>query len=140
VLAVELIRAPAIAVAVSAVFAVVWIVRRRQHAPVRRSARRMRREVVSNGLITATVWLTVALARTTWEIGSDPMQPAAERSRPVSSLWPWAFLLNGLATTTGATYVTLAIGTRSSGPGGRRRGGRATRELAPVKAVRRPSP
>lgn len=130
-------RAPLITPLALLAFAGVWWLRRDRRVRILRFHRgRLRREIITSGLLVAALWVVLALSRAAIEIGREPVgeEPRVEHSADAGP-WPGEFMIDGLLATLGVTYILLAIG-HAPRRRRRRRTPDGARDLAPLTAER----
>lgn len=111
-LAVQAHRAPQTTLAATAAFAVVWLVRRRLIRKQHRHStfHRIRREVVTNALVTVVLVTGVSLLSAALDVGTDYVPAAGTTGAPADQM-PWAatFLLDGIVTVLAVSCLTFGV-------------------------------
>lgn len=135
-----LVRAPLTTPLALSAFAGVWWLRRERRVRIARFHRgRLRREIITSGLIVAALWVAVALFRLAVDMGRAPVDEPVAIEQPVDpGNWPGEFMIDGLLGTLGATYLLLVLGQSNRRRRRRRRPGES-RQLAPL-TIERDSP
>ena len=131
----QLVHSPLATSLALLVFAVVWWLRRERRGRIARFHRRkLRREIISSGLVVAAIWVAVALFRTAVDMGRQPVDEEQLIERPADTgPWPGQFLVDGLLGTVAATYLLLSLDQSGRKRRRRRRSAGGGRELVPVK-------
>lgn len=112
IVGVQLFRSPGESVMTFAIVATFWwfarmqLARRREHHLHRsKRARQVRRAVINSGVISAAIWLTIALLKASRDMGAEQ----GDELVSAWTAWPGLFLVDGLVVIVGLTYIMLAV-------------------------------
>jgi len=87
-------------------FARMQLARRREHHLHRaKRARQVRRAVINSGVVSAAIWIAVALVKASRDMGAEQ----GDELVSAWTRWPGLFLLDGLLVILGLTYIMLAV-------------------------------
>ena len=129
----QIVRVPETVAITLAAGGIIWWLSRRRHARSAQSharrARQLRRRVVTAGVMTAAVWLLFMVVESGYEL--TDMLTSPDGGAQVDG-FPGRLLLEGLLSTTGVTYLILAIAEQPRRHRRRRHGAKAS-ELATVQ-------
>ena len=106
----QIVRTPETVLVTVILGSVIWWLNRRRHARTAHSharrARQIRRRVVTIGVMTAGIWLLIMVVKSGYELTDMLTSPDGGAQ---FDGFPGRMLLEGLLSTTGVTYLVLAI-------------------------------